>query len=111
MNHKEQVSNTNTSINDFPKSKDDKKPALKLDEKTMNLVFGCMIIVTVLCTGLMLYYIEDFSKSLIDARPEYKFPKMSDFSLVLKIFPFLFVIYIFILDFKNFDRKVFKAFL
>jgi hypothetical protein len=90
MNHKEHVPISNTS-NDFPNTNEDKKPKLKIDEKAMNLIFGSMIIVTVLCTGLMLYYIEDFSKSLIDAKPEYRFPKMSDFGLVLKIFPFLFV--------------------
>jgi len=94
--------NTTTEKSDFvvTQNKKDEKPQEKSEEKNTNILFAFLILITIIGSFTMTYVISEFRHELIEANPEYNYPKMSDFLMVLKICPLLAVSLIILFFFK-----------
>ena len=82
---------------DFPANQDEKveEKSDKEEEKSTNMLFGFMIILTVIGSSLIVTHTEEFTKPIREANEEYEFPAAGDFQIVLVLCPILIVIFIY----------------
>jgi hypothetical protein len=70
-------------------NKKEEKLQDKSEEKNTNILFAFLIVITMIGSFTMTSVISEFRQELMEANPEYNFPKMSDFLMALKICPLI----------------------
>jgi hypothetical protein len=59
-----------------------------------NFLFGSMMVLTFIGTGMLIYNISNFRDFLINNNPSYNFPKLADLHITATMFPIIIVKYI-----------------
>jgi hypothetical protein len=74
----------NTTPKPSDKTKEDKAEKFeKLETLITNVIFGTMIILTILGTGYLGLMLQDYLSEFEKARPDYKVPRLQDFYTTL----------------------------